>query len=107
MCSTFTGASSSFFAVPKGSPSSCRNAMPSTRSDDAFDDLYAGGQDRSNGWEGVAGAFTRDSRRSTVGVFILGQLALSALLAMVFVVAPLYAFRRRRIERLHVGRLLI
>lgn len=42
--------------------------MPSKRSGDGFDDVYAGGQDRSNGWEAVAGAFTRDSRRSTVGV---------------------------------------
>src|SRR5262249_44629193 len=40
-------------------------------------------------------------------LFILGQLALSTLFAMVFVVAPLFAFRRRRIERLHVGRLLV
>src|SRR5262245_54384437 len=33
--STFMGASSCFFAVPKGSPSSCRSAMPSKRSDEA------------------------------------------------------------------------
>src|SRR5262249_1340938 len=33
-CSTFTGAGWCFSAVPRGSPSSCRSVMPSTRSEE-------------------------------------------------------------------------